>query len=190
MCWWPGGINNFLCLCWSYRYWFWKMMSRSEKCFLLFVYSVNFSGRFSKNYWINIFLALYCWRNITPYFRHKYGLAGAVMTRDLGKAIYVSNALRAGTVCTVVFTESSFSLVKRIRLGSGLRLVDKDAGRLKWPPTKGKIKNFKIYLFFLVELEEETHCIFIWKQFVIFTCKFFNCEISKLGYGSGSWFSN
>lgn len=30
--------------------------------------------------------------------RHKYGLAGAVMTRDLGQAIYVSNALRAGTV--------------------------------------------------------------------------------------------
>ena len=35
---------------------------------------------------------------LSVYCRHKYGLAGAVMTRDLGQAIYVSNALRAGTV--------------------------------------------------------------------------------------------
>jgi len=30
--------------------------------------------------------------------KSSYGLAGAVMTRDVGKAVYVSNSLRAGTV--------------------------------------------------------------------------------------------
>ena len=31
-------------------------------------------------------------------FRNSYGLAAAVQTRDIGQAIAVSNALRAGTV--------------------------------------------------------------------------------------------
>jgi len=30
--------------------------------------------------------------------RNSYGLAGAVLTKDVGNAMYVSNSLRAGTV--------------------------------------------------------------------------------------------
>ena len=49
-------------------------------------------------YGLNIHLT-----TITPppiYFlsRNSYGLAGAVLTKDVGNAMYVSNSLRAGTV--------------------------------------------------------------------------------------------